>query len=131
MHLERNPVGVSHGWGNENAPTSTPSTLGIPGGATRRFTKQATTLPTEGNTPISGTKSQALNMVLMRGSPMLHNTVGGGNGIVGGTGTTAAPAAGQHQGAGRRSTGGSVLTEAVKMFGPSAITHYFLEKLLT
>ena len=94
MHPERNPVGVSHGWGNENAPTSTPSTLGIPGGATRRFTKQATTLLREGNAPIAGTKSQALNMVLMRGNPMLKNTIGGGNGIVGRTGTTAAPTAG-------------------------------------
>ena len=41
----RNPVRGSHGWGNENEPTSAPSTLGIHVGAAGRFTKQATTLP--------------------------------------------------------------------------------------
>ena len=74
---ERNPVRRSHGWGNENTPTSAPSTMGIPGGATGRFTKQATTLPTEGNTPSAGTKSQALNRLLMGGNPMLQNTTMG------------------------------------------------------
>ena len=77
----RNPVRGSHGWGNENTPTSTPSTQGIPRGAAGRFTKQATTLPAEGNTPSAGTKSQALNRVMMIENPMLHNTVGGGNGM--------------------------------------------------
>ena len=42
----RKPVRGSHAWGNENAPTSALCTLGIPGGAARRFTKQATTFPT-------------------------------------------------------------------------------------
>ena len=32
---------------------------------------------------------------------MLHNTVGGGNGMKGGTGTTAALTVGRQQGAGR------------------------------
>ena len=32
---------------------------------------------------------------------MLHNRVGGGNGMVGGTRTTAAPTAGQQKGTGR------------------------------
>ena len=53
---ERNPVGVSHGWGNEIAPTSAPITMGVTGGATGRFTKQAIMLPTEGNTPLARTK---------------------------------------------------------------------------
>ena len=44
----RNPVGGSHVWGNKNVPTSALSTLGIPGGAAGRLTKQATTLPAEG-----------------------------------------------------------------------------------
>ena len=44
----RTPVGGSHSWGNENVPTSAPSTLGITGGAAGRFTTQATTLPAEG-----------------------------------------------------------------------------------
>ena len=35
---ERNPVRGIQGWGNDNAPTLAPSTLGIPGGATGRFT---------------------------------------------------------------------------------------------
>ena len=48
----------------------------------------------------------------------------------GGTGTTAAQIAGQQQGAGRGSTGWSALTEAVKMFGPAAITQELLKKLL-
>ena len=48
----RNPVGGSHGWGNENAPTLSPSTLGIHGGAVGRFTKQATTLPVEGKNQV-------------------------------------------------------------------------------
>ena len=50
----RNPVGGSHGWGNENAPTSAPRTMGIPGGAAGSFTKQASKLPAEDNTPGSG-----------------------------------------------------------------------------
>ena len=48
----------------------------------------------------------------------------------GGTGTTSAQIAGQQQGAGRGSTGWSALTEAVKMFGPAAITEELSEKLL-
>ena len=52
----RNPVGVNRGWENENAPTLDPSTLGIQKGAAGRFTKQATMLTAEVNTPITGTK---------------------------------------------------------------------------
>ena len=77
--LESNPVGGSHGWGNENALTLSPSTLGIYGGAEGRFTKQATTLPTEGNTTSSGKKPQELHRVLIGGNPMLQNTARGGN----------------------------------------------------
>ena len=56
---------------------------------------------------------------------MLQNTVEGGNRIGGGTGTTAAPTAGQQQGARRRSTGWSALTKAVKCFGTAATTQEF------
>ena len=52
-------------------------------------------------------------------------TVQGGNGMVGGTETTATPTSVKHKGAGRGSTGWSALTEAVKMFGPAAITQEF------
>ena len=45
----RNPVGGNQGWENENEPTLDPSMLGIHGGRAGRFTKQATTLPEEGN----------------------------------------------------------------------------------
>ena len=54
--MERNPVRESHGWRNENALTSDPSMLIILGGASGILTKQATTLPTEGNTTSAGTK---------------------------------------------------------------------------
>ena len=111
--------------GNENTTTSAPSTLGIPGGAAGRFTNEATTLSGEGNTSSTGKKSQALYRVLMGGNPMLQNTVGGGNGMGGGTRTTAAPTAGQQKGEGRGSKGFSSLTEAVKYFGPAATTHEF------
>ena len=127
---ERNRAGGSHGWGNENAPTSSPSKLSIPGGATGRFTKQATTLSAEVNTPSAGTKAQALHRVLMGENLMLQNKIGGEDGMGGGIGTTAAPTAGQNQGAGRGSTGWSALTEAVKMFGPAAITQELSKKLL-
>ena len=90
-----NPVGVSHGWGNENAPTSASRTLGIHGGAAGRFTKYATTLLAEENTPSVGTKAQALHRVLMGGIQILKNTVGGGKRMGKGTGKTAAPTAGQ------------------------------------
>ena len=126
----RNPVGGSHGGGKKNAPTLAPSTLGIHGGAAGIFTKQTTTLPAEGNTPSSGKKSQAIHRLLMGGNPVLQNTVGGGNGMGVGTGTTSAPAAGQQQGTGRRNTGRSALTEAVKCFGPAAIIQELSEKLL-
>ena len=56
--LARNPAGGSQGWEKENAPTLAPSTLVIHGGASGIFTKQATTLPAERNTPRIGTKSQ-------------------------------------------------------------------------
>ena len=119
---ERNPVGGIHVWGNENAPTSAPSMLGIPGGATGRFTKQETIFSTEVNTPSAQTKSQALHRLLMRLKPMLHNTGGVVNVIGGGAGTTSSPTAGQQKRAGRGSTGWYALTQAVKIFGPAAIT---------
>ena len=99
--------------------------LGIPEGVAGRFTKQDTKLIEEVNTPIAGKKLQALHRVLMGGNPMLNNTVRGGNGMGGGTGTTAAPTAGQQQGAGRGSTGWSAPTEATKMFGSAATTQEF------
>ena len=97
--------------------------MGIHRGAAGRFTKQATTLPAEGNTPSAGTKAQALHRVLIGGKPILQNTVQGGNGMGGGTGTTAAPTL-------RGSTKWSALTESVKFFEPSAITQELLKKLL-
>ena len=66
----------------------------------------------------------------MGGNHILQNTIRGGNGMGGGTETTAAPTSGQHQGAGRGSTGCSALTETVKMFGPVEITQEFSKKLL-
>ena len=74
---ERNPVGGNQGWENENTPTSAPSMLGIHRGAAGRFTKQATTLPEEGNTPNAGTKARALHRLLMGGNHILQNTIGG------------------------------------------------------
>ena len=62
---------------------------------------------------------------MMGENPILQNTIGGGNGMGGETETTAAPIAGQQQGAGRGSTGWSALTEAVKMLGTAAITQEF------
>ena len=118
----RNTVGVNHGWGNESALMSAPSTLGIPGGAAVIFTKQATTLPDEGNTPSAGTTAQAIHMVLMGGNLILQNTVREGNIIGGGTGTTVEPTAGQQQGAERGGTGWSELTEAVKISVPASTT---------
>ena len=126
----RNPVGGNQGWEKENAPTSAPITLGINGGAAGRFTKQATTLPVEGNTPSAGTKAQALQRVLMGVHPILQNTIRGGNGMGEGTETTAAPTEWQQKGEGRVSTGWSALTEVMKMFGPEGITQEFSEKLL-
>ena len=61
---------------------------------------------------------------------ILENTVGGGNGMGGGTETTAAPTAGHRKGAGRVSTGWSDLMEAVEMFEPEEITQEFSKKLL-
>ena len=76
----------------------------------------------EGNAPRAETTAQELDRVMMGRNLMLHNTVGGGNGMGGGTGTTAAPTAGQHQGAGRGSRGCSALTETMRMFGPTETT---------
>ena len=67
----RKPVRGSHGWGKDNAPMSPPSTLGITRGAEGRLTKQATTLPAEGNKPSAGTKAQTLHRALMGGNLML------------------------------------------------------------
>ena len=126
----RNPVGGSHGWGNENEPTSAPSTLGITGGAAGRLTKQGTTLPAEGNSPRAGTTAHEIHRVLMGGNLMPQNKVGGRNGMGGGTGKTEEPTAGQQKGAGRGSMGWSALTEAVQMFGPAETTQDFFKKLL-
>ena len=102
--------------------------MGIPGGAAGKFIKQETTLPAEVNTPSAGTKSQSLHRVMMVGNPMLQNTVGGRNIMVGGIGTTAAPRAGQQKSAGRGSTGWSELIEAVQIFGTAATTQNFPKK---
>ena len=58
-------------------------------------------MPAEGNAPRAGTTAQELHRVLMGGNRMLHNTVGGVNGIEGATGTTEAPTAGHQQAAWR------------------------------
>ena len=84
-------------------------------------------LPAEGNTPSAGIKARALHRFLMGGKPIPKNKVRGGNGIGGGTGTTAAPTSGHQQGAKRGSIGWSALTEAMESFGPAAITQEFLE----
>ena len=69
-------------------------------GAAGRLTKQATTLPEEGNAPRAGTTAQELHRVMMGGNRMLQNSVRGGNGMGGATETTAAPTAKQQQGVG-------------------------------
>ena len=56
---------------------------------------------------------------------MLHNRVGGGNGMVGGTRTTAAPTAGQQKVAERGSTVCSALTEAMKIIELADTTQEF------
>ena len=55
-------------------------------------------------------------------NPILQNKIGGGNEWGVGTGTMAELTSGNQQGEGGYNTGWSVLTEAVKMFGPAAIT---------
>ena len=75
----RNPVGENQGWENENEPTSAPSMLGIHGGRAGQCTKQATTLPEEGNKQNAGTKERARLRVIMGENPILQNTIGGGN----------------------------------------------------
>ena len=115
----------SHGWENENATMLAPNMLGIHGGMSGRFTKQATTFPAERNTPSAGTKEQAIYRFMMGENPILKNPVRGGTGMVVGTRTTAATTEGKQQGAGRESKGWSALTEAVRMFGPATITQEF------
>ena len=115
---------------NENELTLGPGMLGIHGGRAGRFTKQATTLTEEGNKQNEGTKARALHRVLMGENPILQNPIGGGNEWVGCKGTMEALKAGHQQGAGGGNTGWSALTEAVKMFGPAAITQEFSKKLL-
>ena len=65
--------------------------------------------------------AQNLHMELMAGTPMLHNTGVGGNGIGVTTRPAAAPpaatAAGQQQVTGRESAGYSALTAAENCFG--------------
>ena len=58
-------------------------------------------------------------------NPILQNTIEVGNEWGGGTGTTTAPIAVHQQDVGEGGTGWSALTEAVKMFGPAAITQEF------
>ena len=64
----------------------------------------------------------------MRENLILQNPIGGGKKWVGGTGTMTALTAGHQQDEGGGNTGWSVLTEAVKMFGPAAITQEFSKK---
>ena len=70
----------------------------------------------------------------MVGTPTQHNAGVGDNGVGGAAVTmanpTAATAAGQQRFAGRGSKVWSVLTAAVKMFGPAATTQEFSKKLL-
>ena len=73
--LERNPVGEYEDWENENEPTLGPSTLYIHGGWAGLFTKQATTLPKEGNKKNAGTKARTLNRVLMGENLILKNPI--------------------------------------------------------
>ena len=56
---------------------------------------------------------------------ILKNPIGGGNEWGEGTGTMEALTAGHQQDAGRGNRGWSALTEALKMFGPEAITQEF------
>ena len=140
MQPARNPVEQATGevetifeggnsWGNKSAPPLDPQTLGIPGGAALMITQQARTLPEGGNAPMAETTSQNLHRALMEVNTTLHNTVVRGNGMGGATGTAAAPpsapSAVQKQCVGRRIMGWSVLTEAVKLFGPAATTQEF------
>ena len=59
---------------------------------------------------------------------MLHSTVVGGNEMGEAKGTVSAPAEGQQQGAGRGSTGWSMLTEDMKMFGIASTMQDFSKK---
>ena len=96
--------------------------LGIHGVRAGRFTKQATTLPEEVNKQNAGKKSRALHRVMMGENTILHNTIGGGNEWVVGTGTMTELTSGNQQGEGGDNKGWSALTEAVKFFGPLTIT---------
>ena len=140
MQSVRNPVyqatgevdtifGGGNGWGNKSAPLSDPRTLGIPGGATVIITQQATTLPVGVNTPMERTTAHNLHRALMGGNPTLHNTVVGGNGMGGATGTVAAPAsspvAGQPQCAGKGEYGMVSADGGREKFGPAATTQEF------
>ena len=118
-------------WGNESAPPSAPLMLRIPGGADAMMTQQATALTEGGNATMAETTSKNLHRVLIGGTPTLHNTVVGGNGMGGTTGimagTPVAPATWKKHCTGRRSTGWSVLTEAVKIFEPEETMQEFLK----
>ena len=85
-----------------------------------KMTQQAKTFYEGGNEPTAGTTSETLYRVLMGGT----NTGVGGNNMGGTKGIVAAPpaeiAAGNQNFEGRGSTGCSVLTEAAKMFWPTA-----------
>ena len=126
--------GGGNGWGNNSAPPSAPLMLGITGGAAVMMPQHATTFTSGGNAHMAGKTAQNLHRAMMGETPTLHNTVVGGNIIGGTTGISAAPpaapSAGQKQCMGRGSTGWSVLTEAVKMFGPEAKMQEFSKKLL-
>ena len=61
---------------------------------------------------------------------ILQNRIGGGKEWEVGTGTMAALKSGHRQDAGGEKKGWSALTEAVKLFGPAAITQEFSKKFL-
>ena len=67
---------------------------------------------------------------MMGENTILHNTIGGVNEWKVGTGTMAELTAGHQQGEGGENTVWSALTEAVKMFGPAAITQEFSKILI-
>ena len=86
--------------------------LGIPRGVAVRPTERATTFPAGGDAPKAGTTAQDLHKEMMGGNRTLQSTVMEGNEFGGttGTGSVAAPEAGQQQCAGKGSMGWSALT---------------------
>ena len=117
--------GGGNGWGNKSAPPSSPRMLGIPRGGFVMIEKQAAMFPVGRNSPIAGTTAQNLHRAMMGENTKLHNTVLGGNRMGGSTGTASAPVSGKQQCTGKGSTGWSVLTGAMKMFGRAATMQEF------